>query len=148
MFILFRISCDCFSLVEGNLRPIAFLICAFEFPVSWCSSLCLYNITSFFFLQDGILYKVTVLYLCNIQIYAYQRHISLTSDSGYDMITMLGGLEPGRPFSRYFCCSSQIRSTAISAGLTPEIRPACPMDMGRISESFSFASRRRPTMEL
>ena len=54
----------------------------------------------------------------------------------------------GRPFSYLFCCSSQIRSTAMSEGLTPEIRPACPMDMGRISLSFSRASRRRPTMVL
>ena len=48
----------------------------------------------------------------------------------------------------YLFCSSQISSTAISAGLTPETRPACPMDMGRISLSFSLASSRRPAMAL
>ena len=92
MFILFRISCDCFSLVEGNLRPIAFLIFAFDLPVSWCSSLCLYNITSFFFFQDGILYKLTNLYLYNIQISSRDGQILLTLISRYDKINMLGGL--------------------------------------------------------
>ena len=46
-----------------------------------------------------------------------------------------------------YLCSSQISSTAISAGLTPEIRPAWPMDMGRMAESFSWASSRRPPMD-
>ena len=36
----------------------------------------------------------------------------------------------------YLFCSSQIRSTAMSAGLTPEMRLAWPMDRGRISVSF------------
>ena len=45
-------------------------------------------------------------------------------------------------------CSSQISSTATSAGLTPEIRPAWPMDMGRMASSFSRASSRRPPMVL
>ena len=31
-----------------------------------------------------------------------------------------------------------------SAGLTPEIRDACPRSMGRTVESFSLASNRRP----
>ena len=45
-----------------------------------------------------------------------------------------------------YLCSSQMSSTAISAGLTPEILPAWPMDMGRIWASFSWASSRRPEM--
>ena len=56
------------------------------------SSLCLYNITMFLFFQDGILSKLTKLYLCNIQICVYCGHFALTSVSRYDMIIMLGGL--------------------------------------------------------
>ena len=36
--------------------------------------------------------------------------------------------------------------TEISAGLTPEIREACPMLRGRIRESFSTASNLRLTI--
>ena len=43
-----------------------------------------------------------------------------------------------------FRLSSQISRTAMSAGLTPEMRLAWPMDMGRISDSFCRASSRRP----
>ena len=46
----------------------------------------------------------------------------------------------------YLFCSSQISSTAISAGETPEILLACPMDMGRMACNFSLASSRRPVM--
>ena len=53
----------------------------------------------------------------------------------FELQTVMPAVFP-RAFVRYFCCSSQMRSTAMSAGLTPEIRPACPMDMGRISDSF------------
>ena len=42
------------------------------------------------------------------------------------------------------CCSSQISSTEISAGLTPEIRLACPRLRGRMRQSFSTASSRSP----
>ena len=49
---------------------------------------------------------------------------------------------------RYLFCSSQISSTAISAGLTPEILPACPMDIGRIFCSFSLASTRKPAIAI
>ena len=38
------------------------------------------------------------------------------------------------------CCSSQTMRTATSAGLTPEIREAWPMETGRMRESFSRAS--------
>ena len=34
----------------------------------------------------------------------------------------------------------------ILAGLTPEIRPACPKFCGRMAASFSRASRRRPSI--
>ena len=39
-------------------------------------------------------------------------------------------------------------STAMSAGLTPEIRLAWPRFMGRMSESFCRASSRRPVIRL
>ena len=42
----------------------------------------------------------------------------------------------------WFC--SAIISAAMSAGETPEMRLACPRFSGRISASFSRASRRRP----
>ena len=48
----------------------------------------------------------------------------------------------------YLFCSSQMSSTAISAGETPEILPAWPMDMGLMALSFSLASSRRPPMVL
>ena len=35
----------------------------------------------------------------------------------------------------------------MSAGETPEMRPACPTEHGRMSASFCRASRRRPAME-
>ena len=44
----------------------------------------------------------------------------------------------------YFRFSSQMSRTAMSAGETPEIRPACPMLCGRIALSFCRASRRSP----
>ena len=140
-----KISCDYFS--EKILNRLLFDLCFWLYLCFGVSSLCLYIITIFFVFQDGILYNITILYLYKLQICVYKRQFLLTLHFRYDTITMLGGLWPGRPFS-YFCCSSQIRSTAMSAGLTPEMRPACPMDMGRISASFSLASSRRPTMEL
>ena len=45
-------------------------------------------------------------------------------------------------------CSSQIISTAMSAGLTPEIRLAWPRDTGRMASSFCRASSRSPPMAL
>ena len=68
-------SCDHFSYFERNLRSIAFLIFAFESLYIGVSSLCLYNITSFFVFQDGILYKLTNLYLCNTQIYTHRGQL-------------------------------------------------------------------------
>ena len=48
----------------------------------------------------------------------------------------------------YLFCSSQTRSTATSAGLTPEILEAWPMETGRIRASFSRASSFRAGMAL
>ena len=53
---------------------------------------------------------------------------------------------PLRPARAYFRFSSQMSRTAMSAGETPEIRPACPMLCGRIALSFCRASRRSPWM--
>ena len=56
----------------------------------------------------------------------------------------------GIKIHRYASCScweSQMSSTAISLGETPEMRPACPMERGLISLSFCRASTRRPVME-
>ena len=47
-----------------------------------------------------------------------------------------------------FSLASQIISTEISAGLTPEIREACPMFSGRTRFSFSRASSRSPVTAL
>ena len=52
------------------------------------------------------------------------------------------------PLSQEFLlyCSRYTRSTEISAGDTPEIRDACPMEIGRYASSFCLASiRRLPT---
>ncbi len=48
----------------------------------------------------------------------------------------------------YLFIESQMRRTEMSAGLTPDIRDACPMDAGRTFDSFSAASRRSPRMVL
>ena len=48
----------------------------------------------------------------------------------------------------YFLLVRYIRSTLISAGLTPLILDACPMLTGLIFSSFSTASSRRPRMSL
>ena len=47
-----------------------------------------------------------------------------------------------RSFSRY------TRRTEMSAGETPLMRAACPMERGRMTASFSAASRRRLVMAL
>lgn len=47
-----------------------------------------------------------------------------------------------------FCCASHIRSTEISAGLTPLIRDAWPILAGMVLFSFSCASRRKPVIPL
>ena len=55
--------------LERFLKSIAFWSLLWCFLYIGVSSLCLYNITTFFILQDGILSKLTVLYLCKVQIY-------------------------------------------------------------------------------
>ena len=44
-------------------------------------------------------------------------------------------------------CSKYIRSTDISAGETPEIRDACPIDIGLIASSFCLASILSPSID-
>ncbi len=44
---------------------------------------------------------------------------------------------------RLFCCSIKTKSTEISAGETPEIREAWPIETGRYCSSFCLASIRR-----
>lgn len=92
IFLLWESHVIAFRILKETWDRLLFWSYAFDFPVHWCSSLCLYNITSFFFFQDGILSKLTNLYLCNIQICVYCGHFSLTFRSRYDRITMLGGL--------------------------------------------------------
>ena len=87
-FLLEKISCDYFSFQNRLLFDLVLLIVLY-----WVgSSLCLYNITTFFIFQDGILSKVTNMYLCNIQICACCGHFPLTCVYRYAMIFMLGGL--------------------------------------------------------
>ena len=52
-------------------------------------------------------------------------------------------------YAMHYPCifSSQTINTAISAGETPEIRAACPMERGRIFESFCAPSRRSPLID-
>ena len=79
-------------------------------------------------------------------------------ENGGEIILSFSGNEKTENFEQFpvfdiyswghFFIESQMRSTDISAGLTPDMREACPMEAGRIFVSFSAASSRSPFIEL
>ena len=84
------------------------------------TSLCLYISIGFFVLQDGIVHKLTVLFLCEIQICAQHRHILLTFKKGHAIVIVLGQIcsdAYGKAAEWFFHPAASIFTVAI--GISP-----------------------------